>query len=139
MVQTPVAGYVEIEHTADRAARVWADTLGHLFEQAGQAMFALMAPVDTISPRHRQHVTLAISDPETMLVDWLNELLFWRETRHELYSEFRVEIQDDVIQAWFAGAPAEPTLAVIKAATFHDLRVARDEQGVWQATIVFDT
>lgn len=133
------AGFREIEHTADRSVQVWAESPAGLFEQAARAMFTLMIDIDTVPPARRRSVSLEAGDLETALIDWLNELIYQRETRGEMYSEFGVALADGRLSGWFAGSPGSPTHAVVKAATFHDLHVERDNAGVWRATIVFDT
>lgn len=133
------AGFEELNHVADRAVHVWAPTLEALFEQAARAMFSLMADLAHIRPECRHEITLEAEDLEAALVDWLNALLFWRETQGEMYSEFQVRWEDGLLRGEFAGQPGHPTFAVVKAATFHDLRIAQDERGLWHATIVFDT
>jgi len=133
-------GFREVEHTADRAVQVWADSLAGLFEQAAMAMFVLMVgdlPSGAGVCRHT--VTLEMSDLETTLVAWLNELLFWRESRGEIYWQFGVMFEGAWLRGWFAGAPGEPRLGIIKAATFHGLKIVMDAAGVWRADIVFDT
>lgn len=133
------AGFEELHHVADRAVHVWAPSLEALFEQAARAMFSLMTDISAIRPERRHEITLEAEDPEAALVDWLNELLFWRETQGEMYSDFRVRWEDGRLRGEFAGQPGYPTFAVVKAATFHDLHIVQDEQGIWHATIVFDT
>ena len=134
-----MAGFIEIEHIADRAVQVWASTPAQLLQEAARAMFSLMADLSAIAPLQRHEVTLDAEELESALINWLNELLFWRETRQEMYSQFSVSLEGRQVKGWFAGQPALPTAAVVKAATFHDLRVRQDEAGLWRATIVFDT
>ncbi len=133
------AGFEELNHVADRAVHVWAPSLEALFEQAARAMFSLMTDISGIRPERRHEITLEAEDLEAALVDWLNELLFWRETQGEMYSDFRVRWENGLLRGEFAGQPGHPTFAVVKAATFHDLQIVQDEQGIWHATIVFDT
>jgi len=133
------AGFREVEHTADRAMQVWADSPAGLFEQAARAMFSLMIDPDAVPPARRRTVTLQAADLEMALIDWLNELLYQRETRGEMYSEFGVTLEDSRLSAWFAGSPGSPAHAVVKAATFHDLHIGQGDDGLWRATIVFDT
>jgi len=133
------AGFEELNHVADRAVHVWAPSLEALFEQAARAMFSLMTDISAIHPERRHEITIEAEDLEIALVDWLNALLFWRETQGEMYSDFRVRWEDGLLRGEFAGQPGYPTFAVVKAATFHDLRIEQDEQGLWHATIVFDT
>lgn len=133
------AGFVEIDHTADRAIEVWARTPGELFEQAARGMFSLTTDISQIAPRRYHELTLEVNDLESGIVDWLNELLYWHESRREIYGEFHVSLEPGRLRARFAGQPAEKIQAVVKAATFHDLQVQQDEAGTWRATIVFDT
>lgn len=138
----PRAGFEEIDHTADRAVHVWAPTLEELFRQAARAMFSLMLPLEEVPVVVRRESTLPMRDLETGLVDWLNELLFWRETHGEMYRDFGVSFEDGEnsrLRGWFEGGPASPRLAVVKAATFHNLQIRREDDGLWHATIVFDT
>lgn len=138
-VEQTRAGYREIDHQADRAVFVWASTPAELMEIAARAMFSLMADLRKITACQRHCVQIDYSNLEEALVDWLNELLFWRETREELYAEFQVRLEDGRLEGSFAGCAGHPTNAVIKAATFHDLKVRAEENGIWQAAIVFDT
>jgi len=135
----PLTGFREIDHSADRAVEVWAVTVERLFEVSASAMFTLMTDLETVLPEQKHCTHIEFEDLEFALIEWLNELLFWRETRGELYSQFRVILEDSEITGWFSGSPGNPTKAVIKAATFHDLHIQQDEQGLWRARIVFDT
>ena len=136
---SPISGFSEIEHTADKAVAVWADTLAGLYEEAARAMFSLMADIRSITPTEHHDVTLPADDLETAMVDWLSELLFWRETRKELYSQFEVVVEASRFHGRFAGLAGQPTESVVKAVTYHDLHVQQDAAGMWKATIVFDT
>ena len=133
------AGFVELDHTADRAIRAWGCTPAELFEQAARGMFALMAD-DVSAPAEAHHtLTIEMDDLESALVDWLNELLYWHETRHEVYGDFSVHLEEGRMRARFAGWPAVALRTAVKAATFHDLAIRQDPSGSWQTDIVFDT
>ena len=137
--QAPPAGFVELDHTADRAIRAWAPTPAGLFEQAARGMFALMADLMSISPLCSHELVIEADDLESALVDWLNELLYWHETHYELYNEFNVRLERNRLYARFAGQPVDSLPAVIKAATFHALAIRQNPAGGWQTEIVFDT
>jgi SHS2 domain-containing protein len=140
MNEQPVpAGFVELDHTADRAILVWASTPAELFEQAALGMFALMADLTSVSVASRHELTIEVDDLESALVDWLNELLYWHETRQEVYSTFTVLLAEGRLQAQFAGGPVISMWAAVEAATFHNLVIQQDQAGVWRADIVFDT
>jgi SHS2 domain-containing protein len=133
------AGFVELDHTADRAIRVWAPSPAELFAQAARGMFALLADFTAEAAVSRYELVIEMDDLETALVDWLNELLYWHETRHEIYGEFTLLFEEGQLRARFAGQPAGGLRAVVKAATFHDLAIRQDQSGVWQTVVVFDT
>jgi riboflavin kinase/FMN adenylyltransferase len=130
--------YREIEHTADRALQVWGNELSDLFVGATRGMYSLMADVDGLVPTHWREVRLDALDRESLLVDWLNELLFLTETEGLLFVEFDIEsLTDTALVARVGGVRALPTKAQIKAATFHNLALVRDENG-WSTVITFD-
>lgn len=129
--------YEEIDHTADWAFRVTAPTLPELFTNAAAAIFALEGAIDTQSTFTRE-VQVEGMDRETLLVNWLNELLFLQETRRETYQKFELtQFSDTALRATIHGAPSSPTMKFIKAVTFHDLELVQTETG-WKTTIVVD-
>jgi riboflavin kinase/FMN adenylyltransferase len=145
--------YHEIEHTADRALHVWGRTLPDLFVGAAKGMYALMADLGGLVATAWQQVQLESWDPESLLVDWLNELLFLTETEGSAIVDYRIEFLGDsaespipaqsqnpdtvVLIAQVGSVEAPVTKAQIKAATFHDLALVKDETG-WSAVITFD-
>jgi SHS2 domain-containing protein len=97
-----------------------------------------MADLDGLVATHWRELRLESWDRESLLVDWLNELLFLTETEGLLFVEWRIEsLTDRELVARVGGAPAPVTRAGIKAATFHDLALRQDESG-WFTTITFD-
>ncbi|HSJ58650.1 MAG TPA: bifunctional riboflavin kinase/FAD synthetase [Anaerolineae bacterium] len=131
--------YYEIEHTADRALQVWGKDLPDLFAGAARGMFALLSDVNDGGLATRWYdVTLEALDRETLLVDWLNELLYLSEVEGVLFFDFRMLwVNDKSLQARVGGVPGEPDKTHIKATTFHDLALVADEAG-WSTVITFD-
>ena len=130
-------GYEELEHTADVSLRAWGATLAELFCSAAQGMFALMGAQPPAEVE--REVQVAASDLETLLVDWLSELLYLNEVHGELYSSFEVSLRP----GWqLAGRACGRRRAIsgdkVKAVTYHGLRVEALDGG-FSATIVFDT
>ncbi len=132
--------YREVEHTADRALRVWAQDLTSLFVGAAKGMYSLMGELEDEGPvatRWRK-VSLEGDDRETLLVDWLNELLFLAETEGLLFVDFEIEsLNETALVGRAGGVPMEVTKADIKAATFHNLEIVNDGTG-WSTVITFD-
>ncbi|MBN1135505.1 MAG: bifunctional riboflavin kinase/FAD synthetase [Anaerolineae bacterium] len=130
--------YQEVEHTADRALCVWGRELPDLFAGAARGMASLMADLDGLAATEWREVRLEAWDRESLLVNWLNELLFLTETERLLFVDFRIEsLIDTALVARVRGARAPVTKAVVKAATYHDLRLVRNDAG-WSAVITFD-
>jgi len=128
----------EIDHTADRALRVWGKTQADLFIGSARGMVRLMADLDAVAATTWRQVRLEAADVETLLVRWLNELLFRMEAEGLLFSDFRVDLSsDNRLVAHLGGDRGQVTKAHIKAATFHDLEIIRDGSG-WSTVITFD-
>lgn len=130
--------FEEVEHTADRAFRAFGHDLRELFVHAAQAMFDLQGE----SGRGRATVTRDVSvaglDRETLLVNWLNELLYLQEVHGESYSRLDIqEISETHLRARVHGRRQPGARRLIKAVTFHNLKVKPSARG-WQATLVVD-
>jgi riboflavin kinase/FMN adenylyltransferase len=130
--------FVEINHTADRALEVWGRELPDLFAGAARGMYSLMADLDGLAANNWLELQLEGLDPESLLVDWLNELLFFTETEGLLFVDYQIESLTATELVARAGGVASPvTKAHIKAATFHDLNLVQAPDG-WSAVLTLD-
>ena len=131
--------YEEIEHTADLAIRAYGRDMKELFANAAYGMFSAMGiDLEAVRPTLRREMCLEAPDREALLVDWLNELLYLHETEGESYADFDIRaLSETELRASIMGTKGDGTKVVIKAATFHDLKVERIDKG-YVATIVFD-
>jgi SHS2 domain-containing protein len=136
--QSNTERFEEIEHTADLAIRAYGQDMRELFANAAYGMFALMAEPSLEGPVRKQEVSLEAMDYESLLVDWLNELIYLHEVEGETYSQFTIEtLSPTKLKAHVIGGPTEYKTKAIKAATFHDLAIKETADGL-VATIVFD-
>jgi SHS2 domain-containing protein len=128
-----------VEHTGELELRVDAPDLASLFEEAARALADVMAEdaggPPTAAP---ERITLAATDREELLLDWLNELVYRADVGKRVYADVRVErVEGGRLEAVVKGRePAAPRTAV-KAATWHRLRIA-DVPGGLEATFVLD-
>jgi riboflavin kinase/FMN adenylyltransferase len=130
--------YEEVDHTADRAIRVWGKGLPDLFIGAARGMYHLMADLDGLVATDWREILLDASDQGALLVEWLNELLYLTEMEGLLFVDFQIEsLTETSLIARVGGVPAEPTEAQIKAATFHDLVIVQEGTG-WSSVVTFD-
>jgi len=129
----------EVEHTADWALHVHGRDLPELFTHAAQGMVALITDSEQLrNPDVSGEVVLSAADVETLLVDWLSELLYLWETEGVLYTAFEIiEATPTFLRAKMRGRKGVRVKKEIKAVTYHGLQVRRKAEG-FEATIVFD-
>jgi len=128
-------------HDADIGVRGRGATLAEALANAGQALTAVVT--DPASVREVLSVEIACesSDPEVLLFDWLNALVFEMATRRVLFARYEVNVGGARLRARAFGEPVEvgrhqPAVEV-KGATWTGLRVAR-EGDAWVAECVVD-
>ena len=144
MLDTP---FEEIEHTADWALRVRGRTLPALFTAAARGMFSLLTDLSAVRPEVRLELDLRAFDTETLLVDWLNELLYRAEEKRIVFSVFEITALERTdparpldparLRALVAGGPPRGLHKAIKAATFSGLSIRHDDAG-YMTELVFD-
>ncbi len=128
-------------HGADIGVRGCGATLAEAFEQAGRALTAVVTDPDSVEAHERVAITCEAPDPELLLAEWLNQLIYEMATRRLLFSRFRVRIEGTRLEAEAWGEPVEAKrhdpAVEIKGATYTALRVAREGNG-WIAQTVVD-
>ena len=131
------SGYREIEHTADWMLEVWAPTLPGLLEQAARGMYSLSGVDIKEGNRSSTSFELRARDPETLLVRFLAELLYYVERENIAFDKYELEHSGEVLKARLEGAEIISMKKEIKAVTYHNLEVQQHERGL-EASIVFD-
>ncbi len=130
-------GYAEVDHTADLAINVWGEDFLSILIHSAQGMYALIGVrCDMDSPTT---ITFSIedADQETILVDFLSELLYLCEDRRLAFDIFTFNFQ---IGRIIVSASGHNVIAVhrdIKAVTFNDLVINRTDSGL-ETMITFD-
>ncbi|NBD35298.1 MAG: archease [Chloroflexi bacterium] len=129
----------EIDHTADLALHLWADDLSALFITAARGMFSLIAAPREDATSRALEISLSALDVETLLVDWLNELLYLSEVESLVFTGYELaHLTPNALEATVTGRPIKMYYNYIKAATFHNLSVDATPDG-YETEIVFDT
>lgn len=136
--QGPVR-FHEIEHTADRALRIYGATWEAFLVNAAHGMNSILASAPDRAPgRKSKPVELQAIDAESLLVAWLSELAYWAEAEALIFDTFVFhELDTARVKSTVTGFRAEKLDRHVKAVTYHDLRVAEDAAG-FSATVVFD-
>jgi len=129
-------------HQADIGVRGRGHSIEQAFEQAAVALVAVIADNEKIDQSRTVSVTCQADDPELLLVDWLNALIYQMDTRKMLFSRFEVSIKETRLKANAWGEPLDidkhHPVVEVKAATYNCLKVARSETGLWVAQCVVD-
>ena len=131
--------FEEIPHTADWSFRAFGRNERELFANAAHALFTLQgATPHGDANRVERDIVIAAIDWEALLVGWLNELLFLQEQHREVYDEFIfARLAPTKLQARAFGKPRAAMDKIIKAATFHNLKIEETQDG-WEAVVVVD-
>jgi len=131
------SGFREIAHTADWELEVWAPDLVTLLSQAARGMYQLTGMTLYTKPRISRYITLQMLEPETMLIDFLNELLFLSESENLGFDHFDLQYKNDQLHAMVQGSKIASMHKEIKAATYHNLTINQTGHGLI-TKIVFD-
>ncbi|MGC8787038.1 MAG: archease [Anaerolineae bacterium] len=130
--------YEQLEHTADLALRIYGQDLRELFANAAFAMFSQLADIEHIGTSIIRQVAVEGVDYESLLVNWLNELLYLHDTKREVYASFDIhELVPYQLKATVRGDKNQEIHTVIKGATYHDLAIVQTAEG-YTAIVIFD-
>lgn len=135
-------GYAFFDHTADIGIRATGQTLAELFVQVAQGLTELLAEDTDLKPRQAKAIRLAAPDPASLLLAWLQELLFWFSTERFLPVEYALdEVTETALRGTVRGDTFDPARHAqgreVKAITRHLLEVRR-EGGVWHGQVIVD-
>ena len=131
-----------LEHPADIGLRVFGRTLMDLFVNAGHGLVAIALEPQDDGPAESIALTARGSDHESLLVNWLSEILFFMDAEGWVFREFRVQkLGDNAIEGEGLGERRDPALyprtVAVKAVTYHQLSVRETGEG-WEAVVYFD-
>lgn len=141
MAQHPKGSFQFIDHTADAGILVTAPTLEVMFETAAMAFTELITDADSLRHRVVRRFRLQEDDLASLLVAWLQELLYLLDTEGLIFGRFQVNLHELSLEATAWGevfdAEIHPMKTEIKAVTYHQLEVGQSDRG-WQAQVIFD-
>jgi SHS2 domain-containing protein len=131
-------------HTADVGAEIRAATLRGLFGGAARALFELLGDPRTVRPLRCRRIRVRGATPEDLLVRWLSEIVYLRETGGWAFASCAVERVDrlrcaaaGVLRGEPFDARRHPAGREVKAVTYHQIALRRS-RGQWRVRIVFD-
>ncbi len=136
--------YLEDLSYADAAFEASGSTLEELFRDAAAAAFEVMVDTKTVKPRLTREIVLENESLDGLLIDWLSELVFLKDSESLLFCEFDVSITKNDVYELKARALGEKIdrdkqslRSDVKAVTYHMLEVKKTEEN-WSARVVLD-
>ena len=133
--------YSQFEHTADIGIKASGSDLKELFTNFALGLFDVICDMGKVLPLEEIKINISSSDLESLLVKWLNELIFIFDSKRMLLSKFDIKTVDhDSLSAVVSGEKFdlkrhEMRLSV-KAATYHKLSIKKNRQ--YKGKIILD-
>ncbi|MEM3592049.1 MAG: archease [Candidatus Bathyarchaeia archaeon] len=128
-----------LEHTADVYIAAYGKNLYEAFENAALAMFETMTDTKDVKCEIEESVEVEGEDKQSLLYNWLEDLLVRFEVENMLYSRFniiKIEKTDGGfrLSAKICGEPFNPERhkqkVGIKAVTYHRMEIIEDPKEV---------
>ncbi len=134
--------YEVFEHTADVGLHAYGSTLPELFIHAAQGMESLMVPLEQVRLQVSREITAEGHDVVSLLIAWLNELIFLFDTEYLIFREFEIDsLTETHLKGRASGEPYDEQRhdlsSAIKAVTWHEAAVEQTAEG-YKARIIFD-
>ena len=131
-----------IDHTADVGIIAYGTDVEQLFCNAALALFSLITELESIQEKSHLNLRVSSDERDSLLVEWLNELIYFFDAKHMLFNRFDIEsLTQNELKATCHGEAFDPMKHKIKrgvkAATYHMLRLDNNNDG-YEAQIILD-
>ena len=134
--------YKIINHTADVGLVIYGSDMKQLFSNAAFSLVSLIVEPEIILAKTERCVTVYAENYESLLIEWLNELIYLFDAEHILFSKFQIKhLSNDQLIAICYGEAVNrfrhDIKREVKAATYHMLKIERRKPG-YKAQVIFD-
>ncbi|MBU0648116.1 archease [Patescibacteria group bacterium] len=129
-----------LKHTADVRVKATGKDLGDLLVNALEGMNEILDPkIRTGVIGKKSKVEIESVDRDALVVDFLSEILLLSQTDKVVWTDvvFK-EIEEKNLVAEMAGSEVKEFGDDIKAVTYHGAKIATNEEGRLEVTILFD-
>lgn len=133
--------YTIINHTADIGISAHGKDLKQAYANAAKGMFSLITDLRKVKTSLARDIAVSAADKETLLVTWLNELIYLFDTEHTLFKKFDIsELNNAELKATVYGEKVDSKRHAIrigiKSTTYHLLRISHN--GGYHIQVIFD-
>ncbi len=130
-----------VNHTADVGIIAYGADISQAFANAARALFSLITELDDVEEILHRDIKLTAPDQESLLVEWLNELICLFDTESIVFKRFNVtKLNNTQLKARSYGEKVDSSRhklkTGVKAATYHMLKV--DKGDGCQVQVLFD-
>ena len=121
-----------IDHTADVGIIAYGADISQAFANAARALFSLITELDNVEEVLHRDIELTAPDEESLLVEWLNQLIYLFDTENIIFKRFDItRLNHTHLKARSYGEKVDSSKhrlkTGVKAATYHMLQVDKDD------------
>ena len=130
-----------VNHTADVSIIAYGADISQVFANAAKALSSLITELDDVEEILYRDINLTAPDQESLLVEWLNELIYLFDAECIIFKRFDItELNNTRLKARSYGEKVDSSkhrLKIgVKAATYHMLKIDKDNG--CKAQVLFD-
>ncbi len=130
-----------VDHTADVGIIAYGANMNQAFANAAKALFSLITELDDVEEVIYRDIELTAPDQESLLVEWLNELIYLFDAENIIFKRFDItQLSPTHLKARSYGHKVDSSKhklkTGVKAATYHMLKIDRSNGG--KAQVLFD-
>ena len=130
-----------VNHTADVGIIAYGADVNQAFANAARALFSLITELDNVEEVLLRDIELTAPDQESLLVEWLNELIYLFDAENIVFKRFDIiRLNNTRLRARSYGEKVDSSKhklkTGVKAATYHMLRV--DKANGCKVQVLFD-
>ena len=130
-----------VNHTADVGIIAYGGDINQTFANAAKALFSLITELDDVEEILHRDIELTAPDEESLLVEWLNQLIYLFDTENIVFKRFDVtKLNNTQLEARSYGEKVDSSKhrlkTGVKAATYHMLKV--DKGDGCRVQVLFD-
>lgn len=131
-----------IDHTADIGIVSYGVDIKQVFSNAALGLFSLIIEPGSVKENMQREIKISSQDRESLLVEWLNELIYIFDVEHIVFERFEFDaLNNRELKARCFGDKINPKQQTIKrevkAATYHMLAINKENNG-YKAQVIFD-
>ena len=129
-----------MNHTADIGIVARGSSINQAFANAAKGLFSLITNLVDVTETERREIEVSADDIESLLVAWLNELIYLFDVENILFKRFEImQLSDTRLKATAFGEKVDRTRHTIKlgikATTYNMLEIDRKNN---RLQVVFD-